>query len=78
VVGPVRAAQADCDGRQPGDPAKAAAAILAALGSAQPPLRLLLGNDAADAISAHVDRAAAEFRAWEAVSRGTDLDDPAG
>src|SRR5690348_10186747 len=52
IVGPVRAAQADFDGKQPGDPAKAAAAILAALASDTPPLRLVLGTDAADAVAA--------------------------
>ncbi|MCO6010488.1 oxidoreductase [Actinoallomurus purpureus] len=75
IVGPVRKLQADLDGRQPGDPAKAAAAILAALDAEQTPLRLALGNDAADAITASLDAARAEFLAWEQVSRGTDFDD---
>lgn len=75
IVGPVRAAQAAYDGEQPGDPAKAAAAILAALDAEKPPLRLVLGTDAADLISAHLDDARAEFRAWESVTRSTDIDD---
>jgi NAD(P)-dependent dehydrogenase (short-subunit alcohol dehydrogenase family) len=74
IVGPVRAAQADFDGKQPGDPAKAAAAILAALDADEPPLRLVLGNDAADAIAASLDTSRAELAAWESVSRGTDID----
>jgi NAD(P)-dependent dehydrogenase (short-subunit alcohol dehydrogenase family) len=73
IVGPVRAAQAGFDGTQPGDPAKAAGAILAALDAEQPPLRLPLGNDAADAISDALDRARAEFDAWEHVTRSTDI-----
>src|SRR3712207_2156321 len=39
----VRNTLADDDGKQPGDPAKAAAAILQALDSDNPPLRLALG-----------------------------------
>jgi hypothetical protein len=44
------------------------------LDSVQTPLRLPLGNDAADAISASLDNAQAEFRTWEHVARGTDFD----
>jgi NAD(P)-dependent dehydrogenase (short-subunit alcohol dehydrogenase family) len=73
IVGPVRAGQAAFDGAQPGDPAKAAAAIITALDAADTPLRLPLGNDAADAISAAADAARAEFAAWEHVTRGTDF-----
>ena len=43
TVGPTRAAVDAMDGSQPGDPAKAAAAILLAVGSDAPPLRLALG-----------------------------------
>ena len=74
IVGPVRAQQAGFHGTAPGDPAKAAAAILAALDSPNPPLRLALGNDAADAISAHLGEARREFEAWESITRGTDID----
>jgi hypothetical protein len=73
IVGPVRKMQQDFDGTQPGDPAKAAAAILDALATAEPPLRLALGNDAADAITASLETNTAELRAWEHVGRGTDL-----
>jgi NAD(P)-dependent dehydrogenase (short-subunit alcohol dehydrogenase family) len=76
VVGPIRADLPSADGKQPGDPAKAAAAILAALDSADTPLRLALGNDAADAIAASLSRHGAEFARWEPVARGTDF--PAG
>jgi NAD(P)-dependent dehydrogenase (short-subunit alcohol dehydrogenase family) len=74
IVGPVRAAQAGFDGTQPGDPTKAAAAILAALDAEPTPLRLPLGNDAADAIAAHLDQLRTEFLAWEKVTRGTDFE----
>jgi NAD(P)-dependent dehydrogenase (short-subunit alcohol dehydrogenase family) len=73
IIGPVRAQQASFDGQQPGDPAKAAAAILAAIDANNTPLRLPLGNDAADAIVASLDNARAELTAWEPVTRGTDF-----
>ncbi|RKR87556.1 short-subunit dehydrogenase [Micromonospora pisi] len=74
TVGPLRTALPDSDGRQPGDPAKAAAAILAALAAERTPLRLPLGNDAADGVFAHLDAARAEALAWEPTSRATDVD----
>ncbi|MET9401232.1 oxidoreductase [Kitasatospora sp. NPDC002965] len=74
VVGPLRTALPESDGKQPGDPAKAAAAILAALDDERTPLRLALGNDAVDAILGHLDAAEKEVRDWEAVGRGTDFD----
>jgi NAD(P)-dependent dehydrogenase (short-subunit alcohol dehydrogenase family) len=74
IVGPVRAQQADFDGKQPGDPAKAAALILTALNSGRTPLRLPLGNDAADAITVSLDRAHGELSAWESAIRNTDID----
>ena len=64
----------DSNGKQPGDPAKAAAAILEALAAEQVPLRLALGNDAADAIGAELKSQTEELAAWEHVSRGTDFD----
>ncbi len=59
-------------GSQPGDPVKAADAILRALASPDTPLRLALGSDAADNVAAYLDRCRAEFSAWEQVTRGTD------
>jgi len=73
IVGPVRKMQRDFDGAQPGDPAKAAAAILAALAAEEPPLRLALGADSADAIAASLESNTAELRAWEHIARSTDL-----
>ncbi|MET9612893.1 oxidoreductase [Kitasatospora indigofera] len=74
TVGQVRELLPQSDGKQPGDPAKAAAAILTALAAERTPLRLVLGNDATDAILANADAARAELLAWEPVSRGTDFD----
>ncbi|WP_370963400.1 oxidoreductase [Amycolatopsis sp. cg9] len=61
------------DGTQPGDPAKAAAAIVRAVGSADAPLRLALGADAVEAIRAQHEALAADLAAWEDVSRATAL-----
>ena len=75
TVGPVRDILSGSDGKQPGDPAKAAAAILAALDDERTPLRLALGNDAVDAILGNLDAARTEALAWESAGRGTDFDD---
>ncbi|HEX3813290.1 MAG TPA: oxidoreductase [Mycobacteriales bacterium] len=75
TVGPVRAMMSDGDGKQPGDPAKAAAAILTALDADPTPLRLPLGGDAVDALTAHADGVRAELSAWEKVSRDTAIED---
>ncbi|MET8629455.1 oxidoreductase [Kitasatospora sp. NPDC004669] len=76
LVGPVRTGLPDSDGKQPGDPAKAAEAILAALDAERTPLRLALGSDAVDAVLGHLDGARSEAETWESVGRGTDY--PAG
>jgi NAD(P)-dependent dehydrogenase (short-subunit alcohol dehydrogenase family) len=73
-IEPLRTGMPDDDGKQPGDPAKAAAAILQALDSADPPLRLALGNDAVDAIAESLDNAKAELAAWERLGRSAVFD----
>ncbi|MFC4911973.1 oxidoreductase [Actinomadura gamaensis] len=75
LVGPVRRDLPESDGKQPGDPAKAAAAILAALDADETPLRLPLGNDAVDAIEASLARDRADAAVWEKVSRSTDFEE---
>ncbi len=74
TAGPVREILSSSDGKQPGDPVKAAAAILAALDDERTPLRLALGNDATDAILGNLETARGEALAWESVSRSTDFD----
>ncbi|MDT7789481.1 MAG: hypothetical protein QOF58_7900 [Pseudonocardiales bacterium] len=73
-VGKTRQMISAGDGRQPGDPDKAAAAILTALNAAETPLRLPLGSDSVDAITAHLDEVKAEIELWEKVARETALD----
>jgi NAD(P)-dependent dehydrogenase (short-subunit alcohol dehydrogenase family) len=75
TVGATRRFVENGDGTQPGDPAKAAAAIRTALAAETTPVRLPLGGDAVDGIIAHLDSVRAEVAAWEKVSRGTDFDD---
>jgi len=74
TVGQARAWLERADGTQPGDPRKAVAAILAAIDGSDPPLRLVLGADAVDAIRAKHERSLAELDAWDAVSRNTAFD----
>ncbi|MEV0363738.1 oxidoreductase [Nocardia fusca] len=59
------------DGTQPGDPAKAAAAIRAALDADRTPLRLPLGADSVDAVLGHLDSVRAEVVEWEKIGRAT-------
>jgi NAD(P)-dependent dehydrogenase (short-subunit alcohol dehydrogenase family) len=61
-------------GTQPGDPGKAANAIIAAVESDEPPAFLLLGNDA---LSTYRRLAAARLdmiKAWEHLTTSTDID----
>ena len=61
-------------GKQPGDPAKAAAALIQAVESDSPPYMLLLGNDTSDGFRAALDALRAEADRWETLSRSTDFD----
>ncbi|MER7517189.1 oxidoreductase [Streptomyces sp. NPDC126499] len=74
TVGATRAYVETGGGTQAGDPAKAAAAVLAALDADEPPLRLALGEDAIDTIHAHLDQVRADLTAWDKVGRDTKLD----
>ncbi|HYN79838.1 MAG TPA: oxidoreductase [Lamprocystis sp. (in: g-proteobacteria)] len=59
-------------GQQPGDPKRAAAAIVQAVEAARPPLRLLLGRMALDTASAKLAALQQEFDGWAAVSVAAD------
>lgn len=61
------------DLRQPGDPARAAEALLRVVDSDEPPLRLVMGNGALDLAYQRYEERLAEWSAWEKVSRGTDF-----
>ena len=61
------------DGKQPGDPAKAAEAILNAVESENPPQRLVLGKYAIEKTRRKLAAAARELEAWSAVGLATDF-----
>ena len=61
-------------GNQAGDPAKAGAAIVAAVESSEPPGFLLLGPDALAAYRYIADTRASEIGKWEQLTSGTNLD----
>ncbi len=74
VVGARRKENDTAHGTQPGDPVKAAEAIITAVTAAEPPALLLLGTDALSAARAVAERRHEETLAWAEVSMGTDLD----
>lgn len=63
------------DGTQPGDPAKAAALILAALDAEETPLHLPLGDDSVEAVLGKLDQVRTEIAAWEKRTRATGFAD---
>jgi hypothetical protein len=60
-------------GREPGDAAKAADAIVRAIGADDPPMHLILGKDALAMIRAHRERVDGEIAAWEELTLSTEL-----
>ena len=60
-------------GKQPGDPVRAAAAIIAAVESPDPPLRLLLGKAALNGARGKLDLLKRDFDAWEKTTMGADF-----
>ncbi|ORA74849.1 short-chain dehydrogenase/reductase [Mycolicibacter kumamotonensis] len=62
---------------QPGDPVKAAEAIIDVVESERPPVRLQLGNDTIAAVEAKLAHVQAELAQWRSVSQSTDFDDVA-
>ena len=71
VMDPIRAARQAKSGHQPGDPAKAAQALLALVASPNPPVRLFLGADALELVGQKLEAMQAELAAWDALSRST-------
>ncbi|CDM55947.1 MULTISPECIES: oxidoreductase [Rhizobium] len=74
TVGKMARYQRDYNGRQPGDPAKAAAAVVHVAGLAEPPLRLLLGSDALRGVEQNDAARAKEHAAWRELSVSTDFE----
>jgi NAD(P)-dependent dehydrogenase (short-subunit alcohol dehydrogenase family) len=74
TAGVVRAGLAKMHGYQENDPAKGAQAIIAAVDSQQPPLRLPLGADSVQYLRDKLTGMARELAAWEAVAVATRFD----
>jgi len=73
VMDPVRAARRAKSGRQPGDPTKAAQALLALIETANPPTRLFLGEDALELVEQKLVEMKAEIKAWGELSCSTNF-----
>ncbi|MDU4251863.1 oxidoreductase [Pseudomonas sp.] len=69
---PVRQARQEKSGKQLGDPAKAAQAMLAAIEAPVPPRHLLLGSDALGLVRQKLCALEEEISHWEALTRSTD------
>jgi NAD(P)-dependent dehydrogenase (short-subunit alcohol dehydrogenase family) len=73
TVGAMVRYQRDYNGRQPGDPVKAAAAVIHIANIEEPPLRLLLGSDAYNGVEKADVARAQEGRKWRELSISTDF-----
>jgi len=74
TVGQAARFQRDYNGKQPGDPVKAAAVILKVVAMDNPPLRLLLGSDAVEIVlTADAQKMEAD-RKWRDLSSSTDFE----
>ncbi len=72
-AGARRAQIAGYSGQQPGDPARAAAAIIDVVAAPKPPLHLVLGRPALDMIRTKLSALGSEVDAWEKVALGADF-----
>jgi hypothetical protein len=61
-------------GTQAGDPTKAAAAIVAAVESEEPPVFLLLGNDSLNTYRRLAEARLEAIKNWEHLTTSTDID----
>ncbi|MBP1853282.1 oxidoreductase [Rhizobium halophytocola] len=69
---PIRTARQEKSGKQLGDPAKLAEAVLTLVGSDNPPPQLLLGSDALDMVSRRIERLQSEIDLWAPLTVSTD------
>ncbi|MEU7638470.1 oxidoreductase [Streptomyces sp. NPDC039016] len=72
TAGARRASTLATYGRQPGDPTRAAAAVIRAVEAEEPPLRLLLGKVALDVVEARIDALKTTMDTWREVTLGAD------
>jgi NAD(P)-dependent dehydrogenase (short-subunit alcohol dehydrogenase family) len=74
LFNPIREARLARSGKQPGDPAKAALAIIAVVEGDEEPLHLLLGTDALGFARAKLDALTIEFQRFEKLTVSTNYD----
>jgi len=75
IAGKRRADVAAHSGQQPGDPARAALAIIAAVEAVAPPSNLVLGKPGLEAVRAKLGRLNNDLNTWEATTVGADFPD---
>jgi NAD(P)-dependent dehydrogenase (short-subunit alcohol dehydrogenase family) len=75
TAGAFRQSLAQRNGKQAGDPRKAAEAIIAAVEANEPPLHLLLGTDALRLVGEKLAALQAEILKWAPISASTNFDD---
>lgn len=73
TAGQTRAGNMQRDGKQPGDPALAADAIVKAVTSPKPPLHLLLGKFAYERFNTKLEAFRKEMEAWRETTLNTDF-----
>jgi len=73
TVGATVRFQRNYNGKQPGDPVKAAAAVLHIASLSDAPLRLLLGRDSYNAVEKHTLQMIESDRQWKDLSVSTDF-----
>ena len=69
-----KAAMSQYCGHEPGDPIKAAAALIQLVDAPNPPVHLILGADSLNWARGKLDELAKDYDVWEAVSCATDVD----
>jgi NAD(P)-dependent dehydrogenase (short-subunit alcohol dehydrogenase family) len=74
LIAPLREARVERNGKQAGDPAKAAEAIVQIVHAENPPLHLPLGPDAASFIRMKIESLQDEMAAWDSLITSTNFD----
>lgn len=73
TVGEARAYLTQQNGKQPGDPQKAAEAIVEAISQPNPPKHLVLGRTALQRFRTHLQQWTSDLDQWQDVSNGADF-----
>lgn len=73
IMNPIREARHQKSGIQPGNPSKAAEAVLKVIASDNPPVRLYLGDDALLFVNEKIESMKNEILKWEDLSKSTNF-----